>query len=105
MQAVTDPDTQTGWYDSADNEIGDKLAWTFAGTVTFHGNTYILQEDVEQRQLDLCDRLHAWGADGCERVSGQRVGDGELDGPGVERWQCDSVVHCDVEPGWADGDG
>jgi hypothetical protein len=32
IEAITDPDTETGWYDSTGNEIGDDCAYIFGGT-------------------------------------------------------------------------
>ncbi len=37
MEAATDPEPYSGWFDSSYNEIGDKCAWTF-GAIILDGN-------------------------------------------------------------------
>lgn len=47
--AITDPDTLSGWYDSANPslEIGDKCVWDFSAGLTHlnHGGTFALQTE------------------------------------------------------------
>jgi hypothetical protein len=44
MESITDPHL-TSWYDSSRQEIGDKCAWTFVGTVNVGGLGWQLQEE------------------------------------------------------------
>jgi hypothetical protein len=39
-EAITDPDTQTGWYDSSGFEIGDECAYVFGATQGTAGHLY-----------------------------------------------------------------
>ncbi len=57
-EAITDPDTQTGWYDSTGNEIGDDCAYIFGATggtaghlwnQTINGQHFITQEEFSNR--------------------------------------------------------
>jgi hypothetical protein len=57
-EAVTDPDTETGWYDSTGNEIGDDCAYIFGATggtpgalynQTINGQHFITQEEFSNR--------------------------------------------------------
>ena len=57
-EAITDPDTQTGWYDSTGNEIGDDCAYVFGRTrgapggfynQVINGGKYITQEEFSNR--------------------------------------------------------
>lgn len=44
MESITDPHL-TAWYDSSGQEIGDKCAWQFVGTVNVGGLGWQLQEE------------------------------------------------------------
>ena len=53
-EAITDPDTETGWYDKKGYENGDKCAWTFGSVSgsngsfynqTINGHHYFLQQE------------------------------------------------------------
>ncbi|MCU1461828.1 MAG: hypothetical protein JWO37_1903 [Acidimicrobiales bacterium] len=44
MEAITDP-TLTAWYDPSGQEIGDKCAWQFSGTVSLGGRGWQLQQE------------------------------------------------------------
>ena len=53
-EAITDPDTETGWYDSTGNEIGDDCAYIFGRTrgapgaffnQVINGGHFITQEE------------------------------------------------------------
>lgn len=44
MESITDPDA-SAWYDSSGQEIGDKCAWQFTGTVDLGGLGWQLQEE------------------------------------------------------------
>ena len=57
-EAITDPDTQTGWYDSSGFEIGDECAYIYGATKgrpgalynqTFFGNHYLTQQEFSNR--------------------------------------------------------
>jgi hypothetical protein len=39
-EAITDPDTSTGWYDASGYEIGDECAYVYGGTVGTAGKLY-----------------------------------------------------------------
>jgi hypothetical protein len=39
-EAITDPDTQTGWYDASGYEIGDECAYVYGGTSGSAGHLY-----------------------------------------------------------------
>jgi hypothetical protein len=39
-EAITDPDTNTGWYDSSGFENGDECAYVYGGTSGFNGGLY-----------------------------------------------------------------
>jgi hypothetical protein len=54
MEAITDPDTETGWYDSSGFENGDECAYVFGAThgkpgrmfnQVINGNRYLTQEE------------------------------------------------------------
>jgi hypothetical protein len=40
MEAITDPDTHGGWYDSSGFENGDECAYVFGSTRGGHGKLY-----------------------------------------------------------------
>jgi len=40
MEAITDPDTSTGWYDSSGFENGDECAYVFGATQGASGQLY-----------------------------------------------------------------
>ncbi len=40
MEAITDPDTSTGWYDSSGFENGDECAYVFGATQGTTGQLY-----------------------------------------------------------------
>ena len=53
-EAITDPDTESGWYDSTGNEIGDDCAYIYGGTAgaagayynqTINGQHFLTQEE------------------------------------------------------------
>jgi len=57
-EAVTDPDTETGWFDSSGNEIGDDCAYIFGATrgapgaqfnQTINGQHFMTQEEFSNR--------------------------------------------------------
>jgi hypothetical protein len=54
MEAITDPDTVTGWFDSSTFENGDECAYIFGGVSgpdgaaynqTINGHNYLTQEE------------------------------------------------------------
>lgn len=60
IEAWTDPDTQTGWYDSSGYEIGDECAYIFgptSGTAgqlynqTINGDHYLTQEEFSNKSF------------------------------------------------------
>jgi hypothetical protein len=60
-EAVTDPDTQTGWYDSTGNENGDDCAYIYGATggspghlfnQVINGHRYITQEEFTNRVFE-----------------------------------------------------
>jgi hypothetical protein len=60
IEAWTDPDTETGWYDSVGDEIGDECAYVYgptAGTAgalynqTISGNHYLTQEEFSNNSF------------------------------------------------------
>ena len=68
-EAVTDPDTETGWYDSTGNEIGDDCAYIFGATggtaghlynQTINGQHFITQEEFSNRVFS-----RSGGTEGC----------------------------------------
>jgi len=68
-EAITDPDTQTGWYDSTGNEIGDDCAYIFGATrggpghlynQTINGQHFITQEEFTNRVFS-----RSGGTEGC----------------------------------------
>jgi hypothetical protein len=53
-EAITDPDTETGWFDYSLNEIGDECAYIYGGALgaagslynqTIHGQNFLTQEE------------------------------------------------------------
>ncbi len=57
-EAVTDPDTETGWFDSTGNEIGDDCAYIYGATrgtagalynQTINGQHFMTQEEFSNR--------------------------------------------------------
>lgn len=57
-EAITDPDTETGWYDSTGNEIGDDCAYIFGATngqpgalynQTINGQHFITQQEFSNK--------------------------------------------------------
>ncbi|EBF6878252.1 hypothetical protein ACL83_24285, partial [Salmonella enterica subsp. enterica serovar Saintpaul] len=65
MEAATDPDTVTGWYDSNGYENGDECAYvygTMSGTAgsrynqVIHGHQYLTQEEFSNRDFALTGR-------------------------------------------------
>ena len=68
-EAVTDPDTQTGWFDSSGNEIGDDCAYIFGATrgapealynQTINGQRFMTQEEFSNRVF-----ARSGGTEGC----------------------------------------
>jgi hypothetical protein len=62
IEAMTDPDTVTGWYDSVGNEIGDECAYVYgtpSGTAgqfynqTINGHHYLTQEEFSNLGFSL----------------------------------------------------
>jgi hypothetical protein len=60
IEAWTDPDTQTGWYDSSGYEIGDECAYIYGATSgtagqlynqTINGNHYLTQEEFSNKSF------------------------------------------------------
>ena len=60
MEAITDPDTETGWYDSSGYENGDECAYVFGATQGTAGSLYnqvidhhhyIIQEEFSNRDF------------------------------------------------------
>jgi hypothetical protein len=60
IEAMTDPDTQTGWYDSSGYEIGDECAYTYGQTSGAAGqlfnqvighHRYLTQEEFSNRDF------------------------------------------------------
>ncbi|HEX5449345.1 MAG TPA: hypothetical protein VFW85_04745 [Gaiellaceae bacterium] len=67
-EAITDPDTTTGWYDRAGYENGDKCAWTFGSVSgsngrlyneTINGHHYFLQEEYNNAAHNCVQSLPA----------------------------------------------
>ena len=74
-EAITDPDGETGWYDSTGNEIGDDCAYIFGATngqvgalynQTIFGSHYITQQEFSNRVFNA-----SGGTAGC--VDSQRA--------------------------------
>jgi hypothetical protein len=74
-ESITDPDTETGWYDSAGNEIGDDCAYIYGATngqagalynQTIFGSHYITQQEFSNRVFNA-----SGGTAGC--VDSQRA--------------------------------
>jgi hypothetical protein len=74
-EAITDPDTETGWYDSSGFEIGDDCAYIFGATngqagalynQTIFGSHYITQQEFSNRVFSA-----SGGTAGC--VDSQRA--------------------------------
>jgi hypothetical protein len=68
-ESITDPDTETGWYDSTGNEIGDDCAYIFGATggtagalynQTINGQHFITQEEFSNRVFARSN-----GTEGC----------------------------------------
>jgi hypothetical protein len=60
MEAITDPDTSTGWYDSSGYENGDECAYVFGPTQgtagqlynqVINGGHYLTQEEFSNRDF------------------------------------------------------
>src|SRR5262249_60734754 len=60
MEAITDPDTSTGWYDSSGFENGDECAYIFGPTLgtpgqlynqVIRGRHYLTQEEFSNRDF------------------------------------------------------
>jgi hypothetical protein len=60
MEAITDPDTSTGWYDSSGFENGDECAYVFGTTQgpagrfynqVINGHRYLTQEEFSNRDF------------------------------------------------------
>jgi hypothetical protein len=60
MEAITDPDTSTGWYDSSGFENGDECAYVFGPTQgtagsfynqVINGGHYLTQEEFSNRDF------------------------------------------------------
>jgi hypothetical protein len=60
MEAITDPDTTTGWYDNSGFENGDECAYVYGGThggagakynQTIAGHHYLTQEEFSNRDF------------------------------------------------------
>ena len=49
FETISDPDTQTGWYDAAGYENGDKCAWDFASG---NGTTTLNNSGVFEMQME-----------------------------------------------------
>ncbi|MBO0824061.1 MAG: hypothetical protein J2P27_09405 [Actinobacteria bacterium] len=69
MEAITDPDTSTGWYDSSGFENGDECAYVFGSVSgpsgqfynqTINGHHYLTQEEFSNTAFDP-----ATGTGGC----------------------------------------
>jgi len=67
-EAITDPDTETGWIDAAGYEDGDKCAWIFgsvsgnAGSFynqTINGHHYFMQEEYSNAQHNCFQAMPA----------------------------------------------
>jgi len=61
-EAITDPDTQTGWYDSSGYEIGDECAYVYGGTSgssgalynqTINGGHFLTQEEFSNNDFAI----------------------------------------------------
>ena len=59
-EAITDPDTQAGWYDSSGFEIGDECAYFFGQTQgqagqlynqVINGQHFLTQEEISNRDF------------------------------------------------------
>jgi hypothetical protein len=68
-EAITDPDTETGWYDSTGNEIGDDCAYIYGATggqpgalynQTIFGFHYLTQQEFSNRVF-----VRSGGTAGC----------------------------------------
>jgi hypothetical protein len=68
-ESITDPDTQTGWYDSTGNEIGDDCAYVYGSTrgpagayynQVINGDRYITQEEFSNKLF-----ISSGGTAGC----------------------------------------
>ena len=54
LEAVTDPDASTGWFDSDGEENGDKCAWMNLHTITLSTGTFAVQPTWSNVKED-CD--------------------------------------------------
>jgi hypothetical protein len=61
-EAITDPDTETGWYDSSGYEIGDECAYIYGPTYgspghlynqTFFGLHFLTQEEFSNKDFEI----------------------------------------------------
>jgi hypothetical protein len=61
-EAITDPDTMTGWYDASGFEIGDECAYVYGGTQgtagqlynqTINGGHFLTQEEFSNKDFAL----------------------------------------------------
>lgn len=61
-EAITDPDTQTGWYDASGYENGDECAYVFGGTSgsaghlynqTINGGHFLTQEEFSNNDFNI----------------------------------------------------
>ncbi len=61
-EAITDPDTSTGWYDSSGYEIGDECAYIYGGTSgsagklynqTINGGHFLTQEEFSNKDFAI----------------------------------------------------
>jgi hypothetical protein len=69
IEAITDPDTETGWYDSTGNEIGDDCAYIYGSTrgarggyfnQVINGGHFLTQEEFSNNVFNSTS-----GAAGC----------------------------------------
>ena len=69
IEAITDPDTETGWYDSTGNEIGDDCAYIFGSTQGATGAYYnqVINGGHFLTQLEFSnnDFIESGGQAGC----------------------------------------
>jgi hypothetical protein len=67
MEAITDPDTSTGWYDSSGFENGDECAYVFGATRGATGSLYnqVINGHHYLTQEEFSNRAFARGGGGC----------------------------------------
>ena len=70
-EAITDPDTETGWYDSTGNENGDDCAYVFGRT---RGAPGVLQPGDQRRALHYPGRVQQQGIQQLRRYRRVRAG-------------------------------